>query len=87
MINLLIYYETNKRKSLSCVQLFATPWAILSWNSPGHNTGMGSLSLLQGSFPTQGSNLGLPHCRQILYQLSHRRSPKSIKIHAIHIRC
>ena len=41
------------------------------WNSPGQNTGVGSLSLLQGIFPTQGSNPGLPHCRQILYQLSH----------------
>ena len=40
------------------------------WNSPGQNTGVGSLSLLQGIFPTQGLNLGLPHCRQILYQLS-----------------
>ena len=45
------------------------------WNSPGQNTGVGSLSLLQGIFPTQGSNLGLPHCRQILYQLSHKGSP------------
>jgi len=33
------------------------------WNSPGQNTGVGSLSLLQGIVPTQGSNLGLPHCR------------------------
>ena len=33
------------------------------WNSPGQNTGMGTLSLLQGIFPTQGSNSGLPHCR------------------------
>ena len=41
------------------------------WNSPGQNTGVGSLSLLQGIFPTQGSNPGLPHCRQILYQLSY----------------
>ena len=41
------------------------------WNSPGQNTGVGSLSLLQGIFPTQGSNPGLPHCRRILYQLSH----------------
>ena len=40
------------------------------WNSPGQNTGVGSLSLLQGIFPTQGSNPGLLHCRQILYQLS-----------------
>ena len=45
------------------------------WNSPGKNTGVGSLSLLQGIFPTQGSNPGLPHCRQILYQLSHKGSP------------
>ena len=41
------------------------------WDSPGQNTGVGSLSLLQGIFPTQGSNSGLWHCRQILYQLSH----------------
>ena len=37
-----------------------------SWNSPGQNTGVGSLSLLQGIFPTQGSNPGLPHCRDSL---------------------
>ena len=35
-----------------------------------------SLSLLQGIFPTQGQNPGLPHCRWILYQLSHQGSPK-----------
>jgi len=45
------------------------------WNSPGQNSGVGSCSLLQGIFPTQGSNPGLPHCRQILYQLSHQGSP------------
>ena len=37
----------------------------------GQNTGVGSLSLLQGIFPTQESNWGLLHCRQILYQLSY----------------
>ena len=42
------------------------------WNSPGQNTGGGSLSLLQGIFPSQESNQGLLHCRQILYQLSHQ---------------
>ena len=42
------------------------------WNSPGQNTGVGSLSLLQQIFSTQGSNPGLPHCRRILYQLSHK---------------
>ena len=46
------------------------------WDSPGQNTGVGSLSLLQGIFPTQGLNPGLPHCGQILYQLSHRGSPR-----------
>ena len=46
-----------------------------SWNSPGQNTGVGSCSLLQGIFSTQGSNPGLPRCRQILYQLSHKGSP------------
>ena len=42
------------------------------WNSLGKNTGMGCHSLLQGIFLTQGSNLGLPHYRQILYHLSHQ---------------
>ena len=45
-------------------------------NSPGQNTGVGNCSLLQGIFPTQGSNPGLPHCRWILYQLSHKGSPR-----------
>ena len=45
------------------------------WNSPGQNTGVGSLSLLQGIFPAQGSNPGLLHCIGILYQLSHKGSP------------
>ena len=44
------------------------------WNSPGQNTGVGSLSLFQGVFPTQGLNPGLPHCGRILYQLSHQGS-------------
>ena len=49
------------------------------WNSPGQNTGEGSLSLLQGIFPTQGSNPGLPHCRWILYQLSYKGSPRILE--------
>ena len=44
------------------------------WNSPGQNTGVG-LSLLQGIFPTQGSNPGLLHCMWILYYLSHKGNP------------
>ena len=49
------------------------------WNSPGKNTGVGSLSLHQGIFPTQGWNPGLPHCRQILYQLSHKGSSRILE--------
>ena len=45
------------------------------WNSPHQNTGVGSLSLLQGIFPTRGSTWGLLHCKQILYQLSSQGSP------------
>ena len=45
-----------------------------SWDPPAQNTGVGSLSFLLGIFPTQGSNPGLPHCRQILYQLTHKES-------------
>ena len=64
-----------KWKLLSHVWLFVTPWTLYSpWNSPGQNTGVGSLSLLQGIFPTVVSNPGLPHCRQILYQLRHKGS-------------
>ena len=49
------------------------------WNSSGVNIGVDSLSLLQGIFPTQGSNTGLPHSRWILYQLSHRGRPSILE--------
>ena len=49
------------------------------WNSPGQNTGVGSISLLQEIFPTQGSNPGLPHCRWILHQLGHKGSPRMLE--------
>ena len=49
------------------------------WNSPGQDTGVGSFSLLQGIFPTQGSNPGLPHCRWSLYQLNHKGSPRTLE--------
>ena len=50
------------------------------WNSLGQNTGVGSCSLLQELFPTQGLNPGLLHCRQILSQLSYQGSPMSGKV-------
>ena len=70
-------------QSLSCVQLFATPWTgahqlLCPWDFPGKNTEVGCHALLQGIFPTQGSNphlLPLLHCRQILYPLTHQQSP------------
>ena len=56
------------------------PYGLYSpWNFPGQNTGMGSLLLLQGIIPTQGSNSGIPHCGQILYQLSHKGSPRILE--------
>ena len=66
------------QRSLSRVQLFATPWTVrilrilCPWDSPGKNSGVESHSLLQKIFLTQGSNPGLLHCRQILYSLSHQ---------------
>ena len=60
---------------LSCVQLCDSVDLDSPWNSPGHNTGVGSLSLLQGIFPAQGWNPGLLHCRQTLSQLSQQGSP------------
>ena len=49
------------------------------WTFPGQNNGVGSLFLLQGIFPTQELNSGLPHCRKILYQLSHKGSSRILE--------
>ena len=51
------------------------PGSSVHGDSPGKNTGVDCHVLLQGIFPTQGSNPGLLHCRQILYSLSHQGSP------------
>ena len=65
-----------KWKSLSQVRPFLQPRELYSlWDFPGQNTGVGSPSLLQGIFPTQESNAGLPLCRWILYQPSYQGSP------------
>ena len=69
--------ETLKVKmkvAQSCLTL-CDPVDCSPWNSPGQNTGVGSLSFLQEIFPTQESNRGLPHCKRILYQLSYQGSP------------
>ena len=73
----MVLYILWKWKLLHCVwhslQLYSP------WNSPGQNTGVGSLSFLQGIFPTQGLNSGLQDCRQILYLLSHKGSPRILE--------
>ena len=70
-----------KSESHSVVPDSLQPHGLYSpWNSPGQNTGVGSLSLLQEIFPTQGSNPGPSHCRWILSQLSHQGSPVFIKV-------
>ena len=75
----LISLQAKVKVSQLC-PTFCDPHGLYSpWNSPGQNMGVGSLSLLQGIFPTQGSNSGLPHCRQILYLLSHWGSPRILK--------
>ena len=70
-----------KVKPRSHIRLVATPWAIGyqaplgPWDFPGKSTGVGCHFLLQGIFPTQRLNLGLQHCRQMLYHLSNQGSP------------
>ena len=65
----------DESESRSVVSDSLQPHSLYSpWNSPGQNTGVGSLPLFQGIFPTQGENPGLLHCRQILYHLSHQES-------------
>ena len=68
--------NAGESESSSVMSGFLRPQTLYSpWNSLGQNTGVDSLSLLQGIFPTQRSNSGLLHSRQILYQLSHKGSP------------
>ena len=74
--------EWSEVKSLSRVRLFATPRTVAYQAPsmgyfPAKNTGVGCHFLLQGIFPTQGSNPGLLHCRQTLYHLSHQGSQMS----------
>ena len=67
--------KTQSSQIHSVVSRSLRPHGLYSqWNSPGPNTGVGTFPFSRGIFLTQGSNPGLPHCRQILYQLSHKRS-------------
>ena len=76
-----IFPTQGSKPDLHCRQIlyiWAT-WEAQTSSIPGQNTGVGSLSLLQEIFPTQGLNPGLPHCRWILYQLSHQGSPRILE--------
>ena len=85
-----IFFNYNKCNSQPTAYYFVKWKALRSnslrphglyspWNSPGQNIGVGSLSLLQGIFLNQGSNSGLLNCRQFLYQLSHKKSPRILE--------
>ena len=83
ILNIIIFLSVlqySESESRSVMSDSLQPHGLYSpWNSPGQNTGVDSLALLQGIFPTQGSNPGLPHCRQILYQLSYKGSPRILE--------
>ena len=79
--NFLFYIESE---SCSVMSDSLQPHGLCSpWHSLGQNTGVGSLSLLQRIFPTQGLNPGLPHCRWILNQLNHKGRPFYIGVQSI----
>ena len=76
------YQESEVTQSCPtiCDPMEQAPLSMLlhPWNFPGNSTGVDCHFLLEGIFPTQGSNLSLPHCRQLLYCLSHQGSPIQI---------
>ena len=75
MAPVVVSFSETESESRSVVSDSLWPYRLYTpWNSPGQNTGVGSLSLLQQIFLTQKSNQGLLHCRQILYQLSYQES-------------
>ena len=63
-------YSIETFDCLQLHELYSPPGSSVHGDSPGKNTGVGCLALLQGIFPNQGLNPGLPHCRWILYCLS-----------------
>ena len=88
LVQMFVFFSSNmphafqlcENESHSVVSDLCEPHGLYSpRNCPGQSTGVGSLSLLQGIFPTQGLNLGLPHCRQILYQLRHQASSRILE--------
>ena len=74
-----LWRNSYKHEGQYCLTLRASHGPLCPWDSPGKNTGVGCRALLQGIFPTQGSNPGLSHCRWILYRLSHQWSPRGLE--------
>ena len=82
MWGFLTVWGVKESESGSCSVVSDSLWfhgLYSPWNSPGQNAAVGSFSLVQGIFPTQGSNLGHPHCWWILYQLSHKGNPRILE--------
>ena len=77
-IGVKICWQVSEEEVAQSVPTLCDPMGC-TWNYLVQNTRVGSLSLLQGIFPTQGLNPGFPHCRQILYQLNHKGSPRILK--------
>ena len=82
-IKYILYNCSYIKKKVKVAQSRPILWDTIDlhspWTPPGQNTRAGSLSLLQETFPTQGLDPGLPHCRWILYQLSHKGSPRILE--------
>ena len=79
-------YGQRESESRSVMPYSLRPHGLYSpRNSPGQNTGVDSGSLLQGIFPIQGLNPGLPHCRRILYHLSHQGSLGNVLMSVIYL--
>jgi len=79
--NWLISTTNLNCKSVSCVWLFATPWTIYSpWNAPGQNTGVGSLSLLQGNLPNSGIEPSSPALQADSLPAEPQGKPKNTRL-------
>ena len=79
-LKLMVQIGLTGREWVKVVQLCLTLWPhglYSPWNPPGQNTGVPFP--FPGDLPNQGWNPGLLHCRQILYQLSHKRSPRILE--------
>ena len=88
IFSILIFSPSNLHQSYRMVVVLVVQLCptlcnpmVCPWNSPGKNTGVGSLSLLQRIFLTQGLNPGLLHCRHFLYHLSYQGSPYWVGTH------